>query len=83
MHRVHIKFLNFLRVLRSVKCLCGRVMATLRKEQNEDVCARQKYCVGRWESNVFYAEAIADCLEFIKRSASLQVEPEKAATLVH
>lgn len=82
-HRLHVRFLDFIKLLRKWKSSYGKALKTLkkgirssRKRPSADDGSRRGL-VGRPDhklksyrhSNSFYAEAIADCLEFIKRSA--------------
>uniref|UniRef100_A0A5K0V3V4 Uncharacterized protein n=1 Tax=Nymphaea colorata TaxID=210225 RepID=A0A5K0V3V4_9MAGN len=78
--QMQVKLMDFLRLLRKMKSIWEKAMESLKKEPKEEVriapsSRPPQKCLRRWESNAFYAEAIADCLEFIKRT-SLQVEPE-------
>ncbi|KAH7689364.1 Unspecific monooxygenase protein [Dioscorea alata] len=73
--RLHVKLLSFLRILTGcLKPLKGGYQRSL---------SRQEETIRYYNStNSFYAEAIADCLEFIKRS-SLPVIPEDGDAQTH
>ncbi|ERN11531.1 hypothetical protein AMTR_s00022p00137840 [Amborella trichopoda] len=69
---------RLLRLLRRIRCACSLALGFLKKEKDSrDLSVKQRLfsssdCRPRsfGRSNSFYAEAIADCLEFIKRSSS-------------
>ncbi|GLJ22280.1 hypothetical protein SUGI_0419250 [Cryptomeria japonica] len=83
--RLHSR-LRILSLLEKMKKAYGRMMASLvslgetfnsfaRSKRRSYVCSSapmRRPCYG--ESNSFYAEAIADCIEFIKLSSSKQAD---------
>ncbi|XP_058071346.1 uncharacterized protein LOC131220421 [Magnolia sinica] len=85
-HRLRIRFLDFISFLRRWKRVCDRALNSLKKgirNRNDNSVSSKRSLVAErrrpngpdyklrayGRSNSFYAEAIADCLEFIKRSA--------------
>lgn len=79
-HRLQVRFVDFIKLLRRWKSSCDLALRSLKKgissgKRSSD--GSRRGLVGKPDcklrsyrhSNSFYAEAIADCLEFIKRSA--------------
>lgn len=87
--RLQVKFLNFFKILKkSMKLSCGNLLKidfSGRKQSDKKNLVKKKVDYGMYgnrndyklksytRSNSFYAEAIADCLDFIKRN-SLSIE---------
>ncbi|KAL3372704.1 hypothetical protein AABB24_004977 [Solanum stoloniferum] len=95
--RLQVKFLNFFKILRKSTCgnllILLKKNFSGRKQRDEKNLVKKKVDYGMYgnrndyklksftSSNSFYAEAIADCLDFIKRN-SLSIEENHETSML-